>query len=79
MLRTVEGTLDPEGTIRFREEVWLEKSQRVLVTLLGDSDANGEAGNVSSVLALLQQPAFRERPIGSAAELEQTVSANRDA
>jgi hypothetical protein len=81
MLKTLEGTLDPEGTITFREQLHLTKAQRVLVTLLGDEDAstNGEGGDVSRVLALLARPEFRDRPVGDALALETAVVLNRDA
>jgi hypothetical protein len=81
MLKTLEGTLGPEGTITFREDIQVTKSQRVLVTLLGDADApvNGERGGVERVLALLARPEFRDRPVGSAAALETAVAENRAA
>ena len=81
MLRTLEGMLDPEGQVRFREEVHLTRPQRVLVTLLEEDAAFpvAEPGHVNQLLALLATPAFRERPYGLAAELEATVESNRSA
>ena len=78
MLRTLEGTLDPEGTVRFRESVQLTRPQRVLVTLLEDDTlpAN-EPGSIDGLLALLATPAFSERPYGLAEELDATVESNR--
>ncbi len=81
MLKTIEATLDPEGTIRFKEQLHLTRPQRVLVTLLEEESAapDDEAGSVARMLALLATPAFRDRPVGSAEELEATVEQNRNA
>jgi len=81
MLKTVEATLDPEGTIRFKERIRLTRPQRVLVTLLEEESAppDDEEGSVARMLALLAAPAFRDRPVGSAAELEAIVEQNRNA
>lgn len=81
MLKTLEGTLGPDGTITLRDPIRVTKSQRVLVTLLGDADApvNGETGDVERVLALLSRPEFRNRPVGSASALETAVAENRTA
>lgn len=81
MLKTLEATLEPEGTIHFREEVRLTRSQRVLVTLLEEDSAASEAGpgSVARMLALLAEPAFRDRPFGSAEELETIIEQNRNA
>lgn len=81
MLRTLEGTLDPEGQVRFREPVSLTRPQRVLVTLLEDDTALAvaEPGSVSQMLALLATSPFSDRPYGLAAELEATVESNRSA
>ena len=81
MLRTLEGTIDPEGNVRFRETVHLTRPQRVLVTLLEGDDATpaSDPGSANQLLALLNTPAFQDRPFGSADELEATVEANRAA
>lgn len=81
MLKTLEATLEPEGTIHFREKVRLTRSQRVLVTLLEEDSAasDDEPGSVARMLALLASPAFRNRPFGSAKEVEATVEQNRNA
>jgi hypothetical protein len=81
MLRTLEGTLNPEGTVRFREAVQLTRPQRVLVTLLEDDAAwpASEPGSVDQLLALLATPSFSERPYGLAEALEATVESNRSA
>jgi hypothetical protein len=81
MLRTVEGTLDPEGRIRFREQLNLTRSQRVLVTLLDEESAaeGDQTGNSKSLLALLVAPEFRDRPTGSPEALEAVVEQNRNA
>jgi hypothetical protein len=79
MLRTLEATLDPEGTVRFREAVQLTRPQRVLVTLLEDEAAwpASEPGSVDQLLSLLATPAFSGRPYGVAEELDATVESNR--
>jgi hypothetical protein len=81
MLRTLEGTLDPEGKIRFREKFNLTRPQRVLVTLLDEENVaqDSRAGNLESLLFLLAAPEFRDRPTGSAEELETVVEHNRNA
>lgn len=78
MLRTLEGTIDPEGKVRFRETAHLTRPQRVLVTLLEEeATPASDPGSGSQLLALLNTPAFQDRPFGSADELEATVEANR--
>lgn len=52
MLRTVEATLDPDGTLHLCEDLRLGRRYRVLVTLL-DEPAEGES-------ALLAEPALAE-------------------
>ncbi len=80
MLRTLEGTLDPEGIVRFRESVQLTRPQRVLVTLLEDDTLPAsEPGSVDQLLSLLATPVFSGRPYGMAKELEATVQSNRSA
>lgn len=81
MLKTLEGTLDLQGNVRFREAVQLTRPQRVLVTLLEEDDTTqfGEPGSVDQLLALLAAPPFSDRPYGLAAELEATVESNRSA
>lgn len=80
MLRTLEATLDPQGKLHFREEVNLSQPQRVLVTLLEEHPAQEPgAGSVQALLGLLSSAAFRDRPAGSAAELEATVEQIRGA
>jgi len=81
MLTTLEGTLDPGGTIRFREKLRLTGPRRVLVTLLDDETlaAGEDSANVDSLQALLASPEFQNRPIGSAEDLEALVTQNRDA
>jgi hypothetical protein len=81
-MRTLEGTLDPKGTIRFREKVRLTRPQRVLVTLLEEESTlpeNGDTGSLDRLLSLLASPEFRDRPVGSAEELEAVVEHNRNA
>lgn len=80
MPRTVEATLDPKGTIHFREDLNLTRSQRVLVTLLeDDAEMSGKSnGDVAHLLSLLAEPAFRDRPFGSAKDLEAMVEQNRN-
>ena len=80
MLKTLEATLEPEGTIRFREQLHLTRPQRVLVTLLEDESASvtDEMGSVAQMLALLATPTFRNRQVGSAEELEAIVEHNRN-
>lgn len=81
MMRTLEGTLNPEGTIRFSETVRLTRPQRVLVTLLEEESASPahEADPLARLLSLLAAPEFRDRPYGIAADLEALVEQNRDA
>ena len=81
MLKTLEATIDPEGRIRFREKIRLTRPQRVLVTLLDEENApaGDDEGGVTRMLALLSAPDFRDRPFGSAAELEAMVEQNRNA
>lgn len=81
MLKTLEGTLNPEGTIRFDEAIELVRPHRVLVTLL---DADAPAEEVTTTLraklqAFLASPDFRNRPTGSAEALEALVEQNRNA
>lgn len=81
MLRTIEGTLDPEGTIRFHEHVHLTHSQRVLVTLLEEPEAtetNGAADEAARLRALLASPTWINRPYGTAEELESLVEELRN-
>jgi hypothetical protein len=81
MLKTIEATLDPEGTIRFSEPIHLTQPRRVLVTLLEEESlpTDDSDGDVARMLALLVEPMFRNRPFGSAEELEATVEQNRNA
>ncbi len=81
MTKTVEAIIDPEGTIHFRDKIRLTRPQRVLITLLEEESTtpDGEDGSVAQMLALLAEPLFRDRPFGSAAELEATVEHNRHA
>ena len=84
MLRTLEGTLDPEGHIQFSEAIRLTKPHRVLVTLLHEESAQaagevGLEGNLHPLQALLDSPAFRERPYGSPEEMEAQIQENREA
>lgn len=81
MLKTVEGTLDPEGKIRFQEELHLTRSQRVLVTLLEEPDAtetDDTTDEAARLRKLLASPKWRNRPIGAADELEALVEALRN-
>jgi len=81
MLKTVEGTLDPEGTIHFHEQLRLTRRQRVLVTLLEEGDdvtVDDEPDSWERLLSLLASPEFRNRPMGSAEELEALVEQNRN-
>lgn len=76
MLRTIEGTLDPEGTIRFHEQVYLTHSQRVLVTLLEEQEAtesDESADGAARLRALLASSKWINRPYGAADELEALV------
>jgi len=52
MLRTVEATLDADGHLRFREQLKLQGTRRVLVTLLDEP-------SVEEAL-LLAEPALAE-------------------
>ena len=81
MLTTLEGTLDPEGTIRFRETLRLTRPRRVLVTLLDDeaAAADKDDGGLASLRSLLAAPEFQNRPYGAAAELEAFVDQTRNA
>jgi hypothetical protein len=81
MLNTLEGMLDPDGTIRFREKFRLSKSRRVLVTILEEEDTPQEdaAERTKRLQALLAAPRFRERPYGEPGELEALVAHNRTA
>lgn len=80
MLNTLEGTLNPDGTIHFRERLRLNKSRRVLVTLLEEEDALPEdAERMKRLQALLAAPEFRDRPYGSPEELETVIDHNRAA
>jgi hypothetical protein len=78
VLKTIEATLDPEGTIRFSEPIHLTQPRRVLVTLLDDEIApsDEEVGNVARMLALLATPSFRDRPVASAKELDVVAEQN---
>jgi hypothetical protein len=80
MLKTLEGTLDPDGAIRFREKIRLTRSQRVLVTLLEEDDAAGDEpeNGYTRLRVLLAAPEFRDRPYGSAEELENRVEQIRN-
>ncbi len=81
MLRTVEGTLDPEGTIRFHEHVQLTHSQRVLVTLLEEKEAtetDESADGAAQLRALLASPMWINRPWGAADELASLVEELRN-
>ena len=50
MLRTVEATIDRDGTVRLAEPVVLAWSTRALVTIL-DATATVDGGNEAAVLA----------------------------
>jgi hypothetical protein len=81
MLKTLEGTLDPQGKIRFDEEFELVRPQRVLVTLL-DNDTPFERpgpASLADLRAFMASPAFRNRPTGSAEALEALVEQTRNA
>ncbi len=79
-MRIIEGTLDPEGTIRFHETLHLTRPHRVLVTLLEDElpERQGESDHPESLLSLLTTPEFRKRPLGSAEELEAVIEQIRE-
>lgn len=36
MLRTHEATLDPKGTVKFKEKIKIQKPQKILVVFLDD-------------------------------------------
>jgi len=54
MIRTVEATVDEQGTVRLLEPVRLDRTHRALVTILAD-----ELSNVHET-ALLSEPALAE-------------------
>ena len=80
MLQTVEGIIDVDGQIRWLEPLRVAKPSRVLITLL--PDANGSPvepeGNIAALQALLKNPEFVNRPIGSAEEIEANTQEMRN-
>ena len=80
MLQTVEGIVDVDGQIRWLEPLRVAKPSRVLITLL--PDANGSPveseGNIAALQAFLQNPAFINRIVGSAEEIEANIQEMRN-
>ncbi len=60
MLKTVEAEIRPDGSVTLLEPLQVNGKTRALVTVLENGD-RANAGNVSSVLALMRRPEFKNR------------------
>lgn len=58
MLRTVEGFIDQNGTLKLLETVALPRSRRVLVTILDEELLDEEPSDEQVNLALLSEEAL---------------------
>ena len=77
MLRTIEAEIKPDGTVTLLEPVEVKNTARALVTVL--ENGNGTtAGNISSVLELMQSPAFKNRRSYSAEQIEAQIEEARN-
>jgi hypothetical protein len=87
MYRTIEATIQPDGTIRFDEYVEIGTQRRVLVTLLDDvtpevtqSEAlQAQRTSATEMSSLLETERFLHRPYGDPEQIERTIQENREA
>ncbi len=72
MLQTVEAIIETSGEVRLLEELRVTKPTRALVTVL-ENGMRADAGNVSSVLELMQSPEFKNRQSYPAEQIEAQI------
>lgn len=80
MLRAIEAIVEKDGTVNLLEPIHPVHPTRAVVTLLEPTAVKpNSTGHVSSVLALLNSPEFKDASPGNPEAMEATIQSNRTA